>query len=373
MCCYIRPRGSHWSTIMCCYIRPRGSIETRKHRGISSAYMFNCPRAVSLACLEWMWKPLPSDRWLGVGGLMVFYKVFAIYNRLAGHSNSGMSICYKIISPWYSSEFVRKQWLLFECVRAHKKKLRTVKFIAWGKFPGHPRGHHVTLWWWRFWNNLNSDFRVCYLPHISGVLVALDKKQLSLRNWVFNFWLCQHNRILENWLCRHKWILKFRLRQHNWHSGQLLALRPSAVKWCVMIPFSSHSYWSWSSGLGRAKTPEHFLRGQLLMWLCGEIWKDRYQMVSAPQLWKHFFLWIGFWLSHHQFLQGVRFFGISNPAMLRIEQNLPARSRKRGEAPIPRVGKWLPGFGIEQAPSREGVSALDHQATPAAWKQFLFV
>jgi hypothetical protein len=52
--------------------------------------------------------------------------------------------------------------------------------------------------------------------------------------------------------------------------------------------------------------------------------------------------------------------------MLRIEQNLPARSQKRGEASIPRVGKGLPGFGIERAPSREGVSALDHQSTPAA-------
>ncbi len=52
--------------------------------------------------------------------------------------------------------------------------------------------------------------------------------------------------------------------------------------------------------------------------------------------------------------------------MLRIEQNLPARSRKGGEAPIPRVGKGLPGFGIERATSREGVIALDHQATPAA-------
>ncbi len=52
--------------------------------------------------------------------------------------------------------------------------------------------------------------------------------------------------------------------------------------------------------------------------------------------------------------------------MLRIEQNLPARSQKRGEAPIPRVGKGLPRFGIERALSREGVRALDHQATPAA-------
>jgi hypothetical protein len=49
--------------------------------------------------------------------------------------------------------------------------------------------------------------------------------------------------------------------------------------------------------------------------------------------------------------------------MLRIEQNLPARFGKRGEVPIPRVGK---GFGLERSPSREGVSALDHQATPAA-------
>ncbi len=47
-----------------------------------------------------------------------------------------------------------------------------------------------------------------------------------------------------------------------------------------------------------------------------------------------FFLWIGFWLS-----------------------------RKH---PIPRVGKGVLGFGIKCAPSREGVSALDHQATPAA-------
>jgi hypothetical protein len=80
---------------------------------------------------------------------------------------------------------------------------------------------------------------------------------------------------------------------------------------------------------------------------------------------KVFFLWIGFWLSRHQFLQRVRFFG-TNQAMLKIDQNLPARSRKRGEAPIPRVRKGLPGFGIERAPSNDAVSALDHQATPAA-------
>jgi hypothetical protein len=30
------------------------------------------------------------------------------------------------------------------------------------------------------------------------------------------------------------------------------------------------------------------------------------------------------------------------------------------------VGKGVPGFRIERAPSRAGVSALDHQATPAA-------
>jgi hypothetical protein len=53
--------------------------------------------------------------------------------------------------------------------------------------------------------------------------------------------------------------------------------------------------------------------------------------------------------------------------MFRIEQNLPAISRKRGEAPLPRVGKGLPGFRVEGAASREGVSALDHHAiTPAA-------
>ncbi len=52
--------------------------------------------------------------------------------------------------------------------------------------------------------------------------------------------------------------------------------------------------------------------------------------------------------------------------MLRIKQNLPGRSWKRGEAPIPRKGKGLPGFGIEPAPSREEVSALDHQATLVA-------
>jgi hypothetical protein len=77
------------------------------------------------------------------------------------------------------------------------------------------------------------------------------------------------------------------------------------------------------------------------------------------------FLWIGFWLSSHQFLQGVPFFG-TNRALLKVEQNLPARSRKRGEAPIPRMGKGLPGFAIERAPSHDGGSALDHHATPAA-------
>ncbi len=58
----------------------------------------------------------------------------------------------------------------------------------------------------------------------------------------------------------------------------------------------------------------------------------------------------------------VRFFG-TNRAMLRIKQNLPARSRKRGEAPIPRVEKRLPGF----------VSALDHQATAPAPSQSLIL
>ncbi len=41
--------------------------------------------------------------------------------------------------------------------------------------------------------------------------------------------------------------------------------------------------------------------------------------------------------------------------------------------PIPRGGKGEPGFGIERAPSREGVSALDHQATPAAYWQVYVV
>ncbi len=58
---------------------------------------------------------------------------------------------------------------------------------------------------------------------------------------------------------------------------------------------------------------------------------------------------------------------------MRIEQNLPARSRKRDEALIPRVGKGLPGFRIERAPSREGVSALDHQATPAALSSLCYM
>jgi hypothetical protein len=62
----------------------------------------------------------------------------------------------------------------------------------------------------------------------------------------------------------------------------------------------------------------------------------------------------------------------TNRAMLRTEQNLSARSRKRGEAAIPRVGKRLPGFGIERAPSSLGVSAFDHQAAPAAVKFFFY-
>ncbi len=77
-------------------------------------------------------------------------------------------------------------------------------------------------------------------------------------------------------------------------------------------------------------------------------------------------LWIGLSLSRHQFLQGVRFVIGTNQPMLRIEQKLPVKSRKRGEAPISRVGKRVPEFGIERAPSREGARAVDHQATPAA-------
>ncbi len=60
--------------------------------------------------------------------------------------------------------------------------------------------------------------------------------------------------------------------------------------------------------------------------------------------------------------------------MLRIKQNLPARSQnKMGEALILiRKGKGLPGVRIERAPSREGVSALNDQATPATYLQSLF-
>jgi hypothetical protein len=59
--------------------------------------------------------------------------------------------------------------------------------------------------------------------------------------------------------------------------------------------------------------------------------------------------------------------------MLRIEQNLPARSQKRVEAPFPRVGKSVPWFGIERAPCLAGVSALDHQATLVALNQVMNV
>ncbi len=59
--------------------------------------------------------------------------------------------------------------------------------------------------------------------------------------------------------------------------------------------------------------------------------------------------------------------------MLRIKQNLPARSRKSGEAPIPRMGKGLPGFGIERTPFHEGVSVLDHQATLAGHQNVVLV
>jgi hypothetical protein len=55
--------------------------------------------------------------------------------------------------------------------------------------------------------------------------------------------------------------------------------------------------------------------------------------------------------SHHQFLRSVRFFE-TNQAMLRIEQNLPARSRKKGQ-------------GVARAQDRTralGESALDHNA-----------
>ncbi len=46
--------------------------------------------------------------------------------------------------------------------------------------------------------------------------------------------------------------------------------------------------------------------------------------------------------------------------------------RRGVKHPIPRVGKGVPGFGLERAPSREGVSALDHQATPAATTMHYF-
>jgi hypothetical protein len=57
--------------------------------------------------------------------------------------------------------------------------------------------------------------------------------------------------------CQRNWIMKFWLRQHNWDSGQPLALRTPVDKCCVMI----------LAGMGRAKSPDHFSRGHLLMCL----------------------------------------------------------------------------------------------------------
>jgi hypothetical protein len=82
-----------------------------------------------------------------------------------------------------------------------------------------------------------------------------------------------------------------------------------------------------------------------------------------------FFLRIEFWqLSHLLFLRGVRFFGTNRAIFWKSNRTCqPDPGIKRGEAPIPRVGKEVPGFGIERAPFLAGVSALEHQATPAAW------
>jgi hypothetical protein len=91
------------------------------------------------------------------------------------------------------------------------------------------------------------------------------------------------------------------------------------------------------------------------------LWRELIPTVDREQVrMKGYFLWIGFLLSRQQLLQGVRFFG-ANQAMLRIEQNLPARSQKRGEAPItPRVGKGCRGLGLNARPP---VRELAHWTT----------
>jgi hypothetical protein len=99
-------------------------------------------------------------------------------------------------------------------------------------------------------------------------------------------------------------------------------------------------------------------------WVVGvatwQLWADNQKCLSLCLCW-----------SRHLFLLGVWYYG-SNRAVLQIELNLPARSRNRCETPTPRVGKGVPGSGIERVPSLAGVSALDHQATPAARLSLLF-
>ncbi len=73
-------------------------------------------------------------------------------------------------------------------------------------------------------------------------------------------------------------------------------------------------------------------------------WKRKSRSIHEHQeVPKHF--WIGFWLSRHLFLQGVQFFR-TDWAIFRIKKNMTAK----GEAPIPRMGKWLPGSGSNVRP-----------------------
>jgi hypothetical protein len=65
------------------------------------------------------------------------------------------------------------------------------------------------------------------------------------------------------------------------------------------------------------------------------------------------------------------FFFQTNRGIFQIKQNLPARSRKKVEAPILIVVNGLPWFGMERVPSLAGVSTLDHQPTPAASEHVL--
>ncbi len=154
-------------------------------------------------------------------------------------------------------------WLRSKGIRLHPLENPLEKsFLSWTQYGRSiRRSHHVTVRYWKFCNTSPLDFGVCWIPHqylnLSVVLVMSGKFRWRWHNRLPNFRLCQRNRNLS---------IGYVSATDNVHN----------FKWRFIFRLYTNYVWYWDdpifkpfigSGLGRAKTPDHFSGGHSLMWL----------------------------------------------------------------------------------------------------------